>query len=319
MAWTATAISDLTGRTAVVTGANGGLGLESARALVAKGATVVMAARNMDKADAAGEDIRGTHPGAILDIRSLDLGSLASIKALAASVTRDHAAIDILINNAGLMGTPPQTTRDGFELQFGTNHLGHFALTALLMPSLLMADRGRVVTVTSFGRHFRAKVDPDDLGMEERYDAWLAYGRSKMANHQFALELQHRLSSAGSAVESLSAHPGMSNTNLQAASVAASGGGRSQRFFHRWVQRLGMPAARGALPQLRSAFDRSINGGSLLTPRWLVVGAPVRRPTLRHYVSERSVLWEVSEQATGIRFDVRAMVEQAAAPGSGDC
>jgi len=311
MPWTAADIPDLTGSTAVVTGANGGLGLGASRALASRGATVVMASRSMEKAEQARKAILEKHPGALLEVLNLDLASLDSVRGLAAAVIADHPSIDILINNAGVMATPRRETSDGFELQFGTNHLGHFALTALLMPALLRAEAGRVVTVTSGARHFRVKVSPEDLGMEKRYEAWLAYGRSKMANHQFALELHHRLAGAGSAVESLSAHPGFSNTNLQAASVEATDGGLSQRFFHLWVRRLGMPAATGALPQLRAVADRRIPGGSLLTPRWLVFGAPVRRPILRRYRSERPVLWDVSEQVTGIPFDVEKMVRRA--------
>ena len=311
MSWTAADIPDLTECTAVVTGANGGLGLEASHALACRGATVVMASRSMEKAEHARREILAKHPRALLEVRNLDLASLESVRGLATAVIADHPSIDILINNAGVMATPRRETSDGFELQFGTNHLGHFALTALLMPAVLRAGAGRVVTVTSGARHIRVKVNPEDLGMEKRYEAWLAYGRSKMANHQFALELQHRLAGAGSVVESLSAHPGFSNTNLQCASVEATGGGLSQRFFHFWVRRLGMPAGKGVLPELRAVIDRHIPGGSLLTPRWLSSGTPVRRPVLRRYRSERSTLWEVSEQATGIPFDVEEMVRQA--------
>jgi len=173
------------------------------------------------------------------------------------------------------------------------------------------------VTVTSGARHFRVKVNPEDLGMEKRYEAWLAYGRSKMANHQFALELQHRLTAAGAATASLSAHPGFSNTNLHAASVEATGGGLSQRFFHFWVRQLGMPAGKGALPELRAVTDDRVPGGSLLTPRWLISGVPLRSPVLRRYGSERSALWKVSEQATGIPFDVEEMVQYS--DRLGDC
>ncbi|MBU1865850.1 MAG: SDR family NAD(P)-dependent oxidoreductase [Actinobacteria bacterium] len=312
MAWSIDDIPDLTGRTAVVTGPTGGLGLVSAGVLAAKGAGVVVAGRHLDTAGVVRSEILLDHPEALIETRRLDLGSLDSIGAFAEAVTGDHPSIDLLINNAGVMGTPRLETADGFELQFGTNHLGHFALTALMMPAILRAGRGRVVTVTSYARHFRVAVDPDDLGMEGGYDTWLAYGRSKMCNHQFALELQHRLAAAGSATASLSAHPGMSHTNLQAASVAASGGGRSQRFFHLWARTLGTSAAAGALPQLRAATDPGLPGGSLVAPRWVVAGAPVRRPTLRRFTRERSMLWEVSERATGIPFDVAGMVERAA-------
>ena len=309
MAWTANDIPDQRGRVAVVTGSNGGLGFETARELARKGAQVIIAARNQEKADAARARLVAEMPASQLEVRSLDLGSLESIQKFAADVLSDHDTVDILVNNAGVMGTPRSETIDGFELQFGTNHLGHFALTALLMPGLLRGDASRVVTVTSFGRLHGGSVDPDDPHFKKGYDPWRAYGRSKLSNLQFALELNRRLEKAGATVESLVAHPGFSNTDLQAQSVRASEGGRSQRFFHHVVGRFGMHPREGALPQLRAATDPSAHGGEFYTPRWTGWGPPTRRPISARFKKPEvlQMLWDVSERETGIGFDVEAL------------
>lgn len=307
MPWTAADIPDQTGRVAVVTGANGGLGLETTRELARRGAHVVMGARNLDKAADAEQDIRAGIPEASLEIRKLDLASLDSVKAFAAEVLNAHETIDVLVNNAGVMGTPRMETADGFELQFGTNHLGHFALTAQLMPALLRAASGRVVTVTSTARHFSPRIDFDDVHHTEDYNPWRAYGYSKKANAWFALELDRRLKEAGARVQSLVAHPGYSNTDLQAASARSTNNeGWSQRFFHRWVQRIGMSQAEGALPQLRAATDPAAAGGELYAPRFANWGPPVRRPILPFSRPEDDLvtLWEVSERETGLEFEI---------------
>jgi NAD(P)-dependent dehydrogenase (short-subunit alcohol dehydrogenase family) len=310
MSWNSRDIPDHTGKVAVVTGANSGLGLESTRELARAGATVVMGARDATRADAARRDILSTVPAAELDIVPLDLASLTSVRTAAASIVAAHPRIDILINNAGVMGIPRRLTQDGFEMQFGTNHLGHFVLTALLLPAIEASGDGRIVTVTSTGRHFAAAFDQSDLAMESSYDPWRAYGRSKRANFLFALELDRRLRAAGAATRSLVAHPGFSNTNLQATSAAESGGGRSQRFFHETVQRFGMDAAGGALPQLRAATDPDADGSELYTPRWVNFGAPVRRRYLPSSAKQDDLdlLWRISEEAAGAPFDVGAIV-----------
>ena len=309
MAWTEMDIPDQSGRIAVVTGANGGLGFETARALAAKGALVVMAARNLDKAEMARRAIVEGNATANLDIRALDLAALASVREFAEGVVRDHDHVDLLINNAGVMATPRTETADGFELQFGTNHLGHFALTAQLMPALLRAPAARVVTVTSTGRHFRTRLDPDDPHLMNDYDPWKAYGRAKMANLHFAVELNRRLAAAGALATSLVAHPGYANTDLQAQSARA-GSGASQRFFATTVRWVGMSPRAGALPQLRAATDPQARGGELYTPRWVNVGPPVRRPITSRSQDRREMelLWDVSEQETGVTFDVPGLV-----------
>jgi NAD(P)-dependent dehydrogenase (short-subunit alcohol dehydrogenase family) len=305
MAWTPADIPDQTGRVAVVTGANTGLGFHTALQLARQGAHVVMAARNRDKAAAAQIEIDSRVQDASLEIRRLDLASLSSVGDFAEQVLSDHDRIDILVNNAGVMGTPRRETADGFELQFGTNHLGHFALTALLLPALLRAAEARVVSVTSTGRFFPGKLDPDDPHLTRNYGPWRAYGQSKRANAHFAIELDRRLRAAGAPVASLVADPGYSNTDLQAQSFRSTGGrGRSQRFFHVWVQRVGVSPAAGALPQLRAATDPRAQGGELYAPRWISAGPPVRFPMLTPARKALETLWRVSERETAVQFTI---------------
>ncbi len=306
MSWTAADIPDLTGRVAVVTGANGGLGLETARALAGGGAHVVMAARNQEKADRALADIRAGLPDASLEVVPLDLGSQASVREAAEQILAEHEQIDILVNNAGVMGIPERSTADGFEMQFGTNHLGHYALTALLMPALLRARAARIVTVTSTAHHMGRAVDPANPHLHGRYRPWRAYGQSKLANFHFGVGLQRRLEAAGAPASSLIAHPGLSNTDLQAVSVQETGGGLSQKFFHRLAGAMGMSPEEGALPQLRAATDPAAKGGEFYAPRYVNSGAPVRRPILRPG-TDRAIarLWDVSERETGLKIDLR--------------
>ncbi len=192
MAFTESDIPDQTGRVAVVTGANGGLGLATAKALAGAGASVVMAARNQAKAESARDEILAANPSASLEIVELDLGSQESVKAAAAQIVAAHPIVDLLINNAGVMAMPEGRTVDGFETQFGINHLGHWTLTSLLLPAILRADAGRVVAVTSAARHQGSPVDVADPHLEKDYDPWQAYGRSKLANFHFAIGLNRQ-------------------------------------------------------------------------------------------------------------------------------
>ena len=306
MAWTAAKIPDQSGAVAVVTGANGGLGLEVARELARKGGHVVMAARDQAKAEAAVASIRDQVPGASLELQPLDLASQASVREAAKRILAGHGRIDILVNNAGLMAIPERRTEDGFEMQLAVNHLGHFTLTALLLPALLAGDGARVVSVTSTGRHAGRPLDPANPHLAGDYDPWRAYGQSKLANVHFALELDRRFRGAGAPARSIVVHPGFANTDLQARSVRETGGGRSQRFFRAAVQRYGMTPARGALPLLRAATDPGAVGGALYTPRWVNWGPPVRRPLLRRTRNRDAMttLWQVSERETGTTFDV---------------
>ena len=219
-----------------------------------------------------------------------------------------HDTIDLLVNNAGVMGIPERRTADGFEMQLGVNHLGHYALTALLMPALLRAGAARIVTVTSTAHHMGRAIDPDNPNLEGKYGPWRAYGQSKLANFHFGIGLQRRLAAAGAPAASLLAHPGLSDTDLQSVSVRETGGGRSQEFFHRLAQRTGMTPEEGALPQLRAATDPAAKGGELYGPRYVNNGPPVRLPILRRIGLDTAIarLWEVSERETGLTIDVRA-------------
>jgi NAD(P)-dependent dehydrogenase (short-subunit alcohol dehydrogenase family) len=289
-----------------VTGANGGLGLETARALAASGAHVIMAARNQEKAAQALASIRAGAPAASLELVPLDLASQASIHAAAERILASHETVDVLVNNAGVMGVPERRTDDGFEMQFGTNHLGHYALTALLMGALLRAEAARIVTVTSTAHHIGRAVDPANPHLNGTYGPWRAYGQSKLANFHFGIGLNRRLQAARARAESLIAHPGLSNTDLQAVSVQETGGGLSQRFFHGLAASAGMSPEQGARPQLRAATDPAAKGGQLYAPRFVNNGAPVRRPILRRIGMDAAIsrLWEVSERETGLRIDV---------------
>ena len=308
MSWSAADIPDQHGRTAVVTGANGGLGLETARALAVKGAHVVMAVRNQKKAQAAVDEIRAGAPDASLELVALDLAAQASVRAAAGQITAGHKNIDLLINNAGVMGIPETKTVDGFEMQFGVDHLGHWTLTALLLPALLRTPGARIVTVTSTAHHMGRAVDPANPHLKGRYRPWRAYGQAKLANYHFGLGLQRELENARADTASLIAHPGLSNTDLQAVSVQETGGGASQRLFLFLARRTGMSAADGALSQLRAATDPAAKGGEFYGPRFVNSGPPVRKPVLRSLGMDAAIaaLWEVSERETGVPIDVRA-------------
>ena len=308
MGWSAADIPDQHGRTAVVTGANGGLGLVTARDLAAKGAHVVMAVRNQKKAAAAVEEIRAAVPDAALELVALDLSSQASVKEAAGQILAAHDRIDLLVNNAGVMGIAEARTVDGFEMQFGVDHLGHWTLTALLLPALLRTPGSRIVTMTSTAHHMGRPVDVANPHLEGRYGPWRAYGQAKLANFHFGLGLQRELERAGARTASLIAHPGLSDTDLQTVSVQGSGGGASQRFFHAMARLAGMSADDGALPQLRAATDPAARGGEFYGPVFVNNGAPVRKPILRRLGMDRAIarLWQVSERETGVALDVRA-------------
>jgi NAD(P)-dependent dehydrogenase (short-subunit alcohol dehydrogenase family) len=299
MTWRATDIPDQSGKVAVVTGGNGGLGLETVRQLALHGAGVVIGARNRAKAEAARAEVAKTAPGASIEILALDLGSLASVAEFAAAVRTAHPRIDLLFNNAGIMAVAEGRTADGFETQFGTNHLGHFALTLRLLPALLAAAAPRVVSTTSTARFQAGKYDLSNPHMLGCYDPWQAYGMSKRANLQFAFELNRRLSDRGLAA--FAADPGFSKTDLQPAS-ARNNNGFMQRFWRTAVALAGQPAAMGALPQLRAATDPAAVGGTLYAPRWITFGAPIVRGVGKNIdrPAQMVQLWELSEHETGL-------------------
>jgi NAD(P)-dependent dehydrogenase (short-subunit alcohol dehydrogenase family) len=304
--WTPDDIPELSGRTAVVTGANGGLGLVTAHELARAGAHVVLAARDQTKAIAAEEQIRARTPQASVEIVPLDLGSLDSVATAADTITAAHPSIDILVNNAGLMAMPERRTVDGFEMQFGVDHLGHFALTAHLLPALLRADAARVVTVTSTARFMGRAVKPGNPHLDGRYKPWRSYAQAKTANYHFGLGLQQQFEKAGVKAQSLIAHPGLSNTDLQSRTVREGGAGWSGAFFEVLATRSGMTPAEGARPQLRAATDPEARGGELYAPRYGGNGPAVRRPILRRWDLQKRIdeLWLLSERATGVVLDV---------------
>jgi NAD(P)-dependent dehydrogenase (short-subunit alcohol dehydrogenase family) len=296
--WTTADIPDQTGRTAVITGANTGLGYETATALAAKGAHVVLAVRSLEKGKAAADLIARAHPGASVAIQELDLTSLDSIRAAADQLRADHESIDLLINNAGVMTTPKSTTKDGFELQFGTNHLGHFAFTGLLLDRVLAAPGSRVVTVSSQGHRFaRNGIRFDDLQWENGYSRIGAYGQAKLANLMFTYELQRRLQ--GTNTIAVAAHPGGSNTELVRNSPAV---------FRSIADAVGpllfQSAEMGALPTLRAATDPGVLGGQYYGPDGFGEqrGYPkvVASSVASHDTEAQRRLWAVSEELTSV-------------------
>ncbi len=297
--WTTRDIPDLTGRTVLVTGANAGLGLEITRHLATHGARVLMACRNEQKAEAAATDLREAGLRGQVETRSLDLASLASVDALADTIGRDEPTLDLLINNAGLMAVDESHTDDGFETQFGVNHLGHFALTAGLMPVLLATPGSRVVSMSSMG-HRAGRLHPTDPMFEHRsYQRWPAYFQSKLANLLFTAELQRRLG-PDAPTQALAAHPGASRTDL-----GFEGTGLTNRGARLVMPISTQSAANGALPAVRAATDPEARGGEFYGPRWLMMGRPVRETPSRRArrVDDARRLWDLSEQLTGHTID----------------
>jgi NAD(P)-dependent dehydrogenase (short-subunit alcohol dehydrogenase family) len=297
--WTEADIPDQTGRVVVITGANTGLGYETAAALAEQGAHVVLAVRNLDKGKDAAARISVTSPRGEVALQELDLTSLESIRAAADQLRSDHDRVDLLINNAGVMWTPKSNTKDGFELQFGTNHLGHFAFTGLLLDRLLPVAGSRVVTVSSSGHRIRADIHFDDLQWERSYNRVGAYGQSKLANLLFTYELQRRLAPRGTTI-AVAAHPGGSRTELTRNLPA---------LFARvapLVEPLFQDAAMGALPTLRAATDPGVLGGQYFGPDGFAElrGHPklVASSDKSHDVDVQRRLWAVSEELTGVVY-----------------
>lgn len=299
MAWTAQQIPGLHGTTAIVTGANSGIGYEAALELARHGADVVLACRDTAKGDDAAARIRAAAPGARVEVRALDLGSLESVRAFAARYAAERGGLDLLINNAGVMAPPRRTTSDGFELQIGTNHLGHFALTGLLLPAI--SPQGRVVTVSS-GAHRRGRINFEDLQSERSYGRWTAYSQSKLANLLFMRELDRRLRARGSAVRSVAAHPGYAATNLQ--SAVATGIEARMMAFGNLV--FAQSAAMGALPTLYAATDPGIEGGEYAGPDGLfeMRGHPriVSMTAAARDEESAARLWTISQELTGVEI-----------------
>jgi NAD(P)-dependent dehydrogenase (short-subunit alcohol dehydrogenase family) len=298
--WTSDDMPGQHGRLAVVTGANTGLGFETARILAARGASVVLAVRDTDKGKAAAARIAGTAPGANVTVQPLDLASLDSVRAAAGELRARHPRIDLLVNNAGVMFPPRQATADGFELQLGTNHLGHFALTGLLLEQMLPVPGSRVVTVSSQAHRIRARINFDDLQAERSYSRVAAYSQSKLANLMFTYELARRLSAAATTTIAVAAHPGLAATELtrHVPAIAA--------YFYARV--ISQNPAMGALPVLRAATDPGVLGGQYYGPGGIFgtrgYPEPARSSRQSHDTAIQRRLWTVSEELTGVTFPV---------------
>lgn len=303
--WTLDDIPDLRGKFAVVTGANSGLGLHTASALAAKGARVVLACRDAAKADAAMQQIRAQVPAAQLEFLPLDLADLASVRRFADTLLQRETRLDLLCNNAGVMALPQRKTRDGFEMQVGTNHLGHFALTGLLLPLLQQTPGARVVTVSSLAHHL-GRIRLDDLNWERGYSKWPAYGQSKLANLMFALELGRRLQKTASGTISVAAHPGYAATNLQFAGPAMENSALGKLGMKLGNAVFSQPAAAGAWPSLRAATAADVRSGEFYGPRGFqqLQGPPARCKTSRRAQDEAvaAQLWALSERLTGVSY-----------------
>lgn len=277
MNWNIDQISNLDTKTVLITGANSGIGLEAAKILASKGAEVILACRNPAKGKMALEKVQTLSGSSSASLMELDLANLESISAFTNEFSKRYKKLDILINNAGVMAPPFSTTKDGFESQFGTNHLGHFALTGQLLPLLEEADQGRIVILSSIA-HKVGKINLENLNGEKYYQKWVAYGQSKLANLMFAMELQRRLSHSGSKVISVAAHPGYSATNLQ---QYMTGGAL--------MNRIAQSQEKGCLPTLLAATSDEISGGDYIAPK-------------ANDLHVASRLWDVSQEMTGIRY-----------------
>ena len=304
--WTTAAIPPLDGRVVIVTGANSGLGFETARALARAGARVVLACRDPDRGAAAVQRLR-EEAGADVELAPLDLADLASVRTFAAGFAAGHDRLDVLVNNAGVMAIPRRQTADGFEMQFGTNHLGHFALTGHLLDRLLATPGARVVTVSSMAAR-GARIRFDDLQGVRHYGRWSAYGQAKLANQLFVLELDRRVAGRGADLVSVAAHPGYAATNLQMVGPQMTGSDLMERVTRLGNTLLAQSAADGALPSLYAATAPDVRGGQFFGPDRLfgMRGSPKRIPFLKAATDTGTArrLWEVSEELTGVRYDV---------------
>ena len=306
--WTSEDIPDLAGSVALVTGGNSGLGFETVKALAGKYAHVILACRDTAKGNAAQEQICQQTPDASIEVMQLDLASLASVRQFAVEFMLKHNQLHILINNAGVMATPHRTTADGFELQFGTNHLGHFTLTGLLLDVLLKTPNSRVVTVSSMAEQM-GRINLDDLMSEKSYERWTAYAQSKLANVLFAYELQRKLNVVRASTISLAVHPGVAATNLRTKLMT-----RETPLLHRiqgyFWEFLRQSVEMGALPQLYAATAPNVRGGEIYAPGGYLqrAGYPKKvRSSRRSYDATLSKqLWAVSEKLTGVEYKALA-------------
>ena len=303
--WSAADIPDQSGRVAIVTGANSGLGIETSLALAAKGAHVVLACRDPQRGRAALDKVRRASPKESVEAIPLDLASLASVRAFADAFGARHPRLDRLVNNAGVMAIPRRTTADGFEMQLGTNHLGHFALTGLLLPKLLGTPNARIVNVSS-SAHRPGKIHFDDLQLERGYGKWVAYSQSKLANLLFTFELDRRLRKAGKTAIAAAAHPGYAATNLQTVGTQMTGSKLAEQVFLFGNRLFAQSAAMGALPSLYAATADDVQGGDYYGPSSIgEMWGPPRKvgcSARARDAASAARLWDVSEKLTGVRF-----------------
>jgi NAD(P)-dependent dehydrogenase (short-subunit alcohol dehydrogenase family) len=301
--WNVQQIPGQQGRIAVVTGANSGIGLVTARELARAGAQVVLACRDTEKGTAAAQGISSAVPNAAVEVAALDLSSLASVRAFAERYRSEHASLDLLVNNAGVMAPPRRETADGFELQFGTNHLGHFALTGLLLAAMEGRDDARVVTVSS-GAHRMGRINFDDLQGARKYRRWGAYSQSKLANLLFAFERDRRLRAAGSPISSVAAHPGYAATNLQFAAPPMG----DRMLMALGNRLLAQSAEMGALPTLFAATYPGLESGAYIGPDGFMEQRghpkPVGSTTAARDEKVAARLWQMSEELTGVSFSL---------------
>lgn len=313
--WTADLMPDLSGKTAIVTGANSGLGYETARALVAKGAQVIIASRDAAKGQDAVNKLQSEHLKGKATFMQLDLANLTSIRQFADKYSQQFKSLDMLINNAGVMHLPYRETADGFEMQFGTNHLGHFALTGLLLPVILRTPKARVVTVSS-GLHRSGHINFDDLHGKTSYNEYRTYSQSKLANLLFTYELQRKLQTHHADTIVTAAHPGYSATNLQFGAARMTGSVLRERMMAVANTLLAQSAAMGALPTLFAATSPTLKGGEYIGPKGFqeMRGYPVvvKSNAESYDVNVAQRLWTVSEELTGIRYEPQFQQSAAA-------
>jgi NAD(P)-dependent dehydrogenase (short-subunit alcohol dehydrogenase family) len=302
--WTQADIPDLTGKVIVITGANSGLGFECAKTFAEKGATVVMTARNLQKGEAARAEILQTWSEATVDLMPLDVGDLRSVRAFAAAFQEQYDRLDILLNNAGVMAIPRQLTPDGFEMQLGVNHLGHFALTGLLLDVITQTPRARIHNVSS-SANYTGEINFDDLMGEENYSRWAAYGQSKLANIFFTFELQKRLTAAGFDTMANTSHPGIVIGNLQANSVEQSGTGIEAMLYRIAQPLVAQDITMGVLPMLYGMTAPAAKGGVFYGPRTFNLrGYPAEKKANKAAYDAAALkrFWDVSEELTGVHF-----------------
>jgi NAD(P)-dependent dehydrogenase (short-subunit alcohol dehydrogenase family) len=303
--WTPAQLPELTGKVALITGANSGIGFEAARALAKRGAHVILGCRDSDRGQAALDRILHEKSDARVELLALDLADLARVRAAAVRVLDAHSRLDLLCNNAGLMAIPRTLTSDGYEMQFAVNHLGHFALTSLLLGALLASDAARIVTISSLA-HRIGRIRLDDLDGERGYEKWQAYGQSKLANLLFAYELQRRLSARGARAISVACHPGYASTNLQQVGPRVEGSRVRAAFFKLGNAVLAQSAEKGAWPTLYAATADEVRGGDYIGPGGPgeLAGAPekVGSSAASRDLEQARALWNVSVERTGVDY-----------------